>query len=273
MAKEVVATIKLQIEAGQASPAPPVGPALGQHNVAIMDFVRQFNDKTGKMEAGTIIPVIITVFKDRSFTFVLKSPPASYLLKKACGIAKGSGTPNQEKVGKVTQKQLEEIAKMKMPDLNGIEAAFQILSELPEVKIIALSMYCDRRFVINMLKAGAHGYLLKDCAFEELSQAIRVVMENKTYLSAGVAEIIVKEYVQPEPPPEQTAFSTLTPREREVLQLVAEGKSTSQIGELLYIGVKTVETHRWQIMQKLGIKNIAQLTKYAIREGLTPLEA
>jgi len=92
MAKEAVTSIKLQIEAGQASPAPPVGPALGQHNVSIMDFVRQFNDKTGKMEAGTVIPVIITVYKDRSFTFELKSPPASYLLKKACGIAKGSGT-------------------------------------------------------------------------------------------------------------------------------------------------------------------------------------
>jgi large subunit ribosomal protein L11 len=129
MSKEVVAMIKLQIEAGQASPAPPVGPALGQHNVAIMDFVRQFNEKTSKMEAGTIVPVIISVFKDRSFTFILKSPPASYLLKKACGIAKGSGTPNQEKVGKVTQKQLEEIAKMKMSDLNAndIEAAKKII--------------------------------------------------------------------------------------------------------------------------------------------------
>lgn len=129
MAKEVVAMIKLQIEAGQASPAPPVGPALGQHNVAIMDFVRQFNERTSKMEAGTIVPVVITVFKDRNFTFILKSPPASYLLKKACGIAKGSGTPNQEKVGKVTQKQLEEIAKMKMSDLNAndIEAAKKII--------------------------------------------------------------------------------------------------------------------------------------------------
>ncbi|NOR11725.1 MAG: 50S ribosomal protein L11 [Candidatus Aminicenantes bacterium] len=129
MAKQVVTMIKLQIEAGQASPAPPVGPALGQHNVAIMDFVRQFNEKTSKMEAGTIIPVIISVFKDRSFTFILKSPPASYLLKKVCGIAKGSGTPNQEKVGKVTQKQLEEIAKMKMSDLNAndLEAAKKII--------------------------------------------------------------------------------------------------------------------------------------------------
>ncbi|MFQ6109614.1 MAG: 50S ribosomal protein L11 [Candidatus Aminicenantales bacterium] len=129
MAKEAVATIKLQIMAGQASPAPPVGPALGQHNVNIMDFVRQFNEKTSKMEEGTIIPVIITVYKDRSFRFVLKSPPASYLLKKAAGIAKGSGEPNKEKVGKVTEKQIEEIAKIKMPDLNAydLEAAKKII--------------------------------------------------------------------------------------------------------------------------------------------------
>jgi len=129
MSKEVVATIKLQIVAGQASPAPPVGPALGQHNVNIMDFVRQFNDKTSKMEAGTIIPVIITVYKDRSYTFVMKSPPVSYLLKKAAGIAKGSGAPNKEKVGRVTVKQIEEIAKVKMPDLNAynLEAAKKII--------------------------------------------------------------------------------------------------------------------------------------------------
>ncbi len=129
MAKVVVSKIKLQIEAGQASPAPPVGPALGQHNVPIMDFVRQFNDRTSKMEPGTVIPVIITVFKDRTFTFVLKSPPASYLLKKAAGIAKGSGEPNKEKVGKVTRRQLEEIAKAKLVDLNAydLDAAVKII--------------------------------------------------------------------------------------------------------------------------------------------------
>jgi large subunit ribosomal protein L11 len=129
MAKEVTAKIKLQIEAGQASPAPPVGPALGQHNVNIMDFVRQFNDKTNKMEAGTIIPVVISVFKDRTFSFTMKTPPASYLLKKAAGIAKGSGEPNKEKVGKVTDKQIEEIAKQKMQDLNAydIDAAKKII--------------------------------------------------------------------------------------------------------------------------------------------------
>ena len=129
MSKEVVARIKLQIVAGQASPAPPVGPALGQHNVNIMDFVRQFNEKTGRMEEGTVIPVLITVFKDRSFTFAIKTPPASYLLKKAAGIAKGSGAPNKEKVGKITAKQIEEIAKLKMPDLNAfdLEAAKKII--------------------------------------------------------------------------------------------------------------------------------------------------
>jgi large subunit ribosomal protein L11 len=129
MAKEVKAKIKLQIEAGQASPAPPVGPALGQHNVNIMDFVRQFNDKTNKMEAGTVIPVVISVFKDRTFNFTMKSPPASFLLKKAAGIAKGSGEPNKEKVGKVTEKQVEEIAKQKMEDLNAydIDAAKNII--------------------------------------------------------------------------------------------------------------------------------------------------
>lgn len=129
MAKEVVSKIKLQIVAGQASPAPPVGPALGQHNVPIMDFVRQFNDKTGKMEEGTVIPVVITVFKDRSFNFIIKTPPASYLLKKAAGIAKGSGESNKEKVGKVTEKQIEEIAKVKMADLNAfdLESAKKII--------------------------------------------------------------------------------------------------------------------------------------------------
>ncbi len=164
------------------------------------------------------------------------------------------------------------IMDVNMPDLNGIEATRQILSEYPEVKVIALSMHADRRFVINMLKAGAHGYLLKDCAFEELAQAIRLVMANKTYLSPGVAEIVVKDYVHRVPGPSQSAFSVLTNREREVLQLMAEGKSTSQIAELLHISVKTVETHRQQIMHKLRIRSVAELTKYAIREGLTSLE-
>jgi large subunit ribosomal protein L11 len=123
--KKVKAQIKLQIPAGNANPAPPVGPALGQQGVNIMDFCKQFNAKTASMEAGMTIPVVITVFEDRSFTFITKMPPVSALLKKAAGIAKASGTPNKTKVGKITKAQVEEIAKQKLPDLNAhdLEAA------------------------------------------------------------------------------------------------------------------------------------------------------
>lgn len=128
MAKEIVANIKLQIPAGKANPAPPVGPALGQHGVNIMEFCKNFNAKTQK-EGDTIIPVIITVYNDRSFTFITKTPPASELLKKAAGIIKGSGKPNKEKVGKVSSAQVQEIAKTKMPDLNAadIKGAINII--------------------------------------------------------------------------------------------------------------------------------------------------
>jgi len=118
MAKEISAMVKLQIPAGKANPAPPVGPALGQHGVNIMEFCKQFNAATQKQD-GLIIPVVITIFKDRSFTFITKTPPASVLLIKAAGLAKGSAVPNKTKVGKVTAKQVEEIAKTKMPDLNA----------------------------------------------------------------------------------------------------------------------------------------------------------
>lgn len=128
MAKKVMAQVKLQCPAGQANPAPPVGPALGQHGVNIMDFCKQFNAKTQK-QAGLIIPVIITIYADRSFSFILKTPPAAVLLKKAAKIEKGSGIPNKVKVGKVTRSQLEEIAKIKMPDLNcnDLDAAVRIV--------------------------------------------------------------------------------------------------------------------------------------------------
>jgi large subunit ribosomal protein L11 len=122
MAKEVKSLVKLQIPAGKANPAPPVGPALGQHGVNIMEFCKQFNEKT-KGQEGSIIPVIITVYTDRSFTFIMKTPPASDLLKKAAGIIKGSGTPNKEKVAKVSVAQVQEIAPVKMPDLNAASPA------------------------------------------------------------------------------------------------------------------------------------------------------
>jgi len=120
MAKKVVGIIKLQIPGGQASPSPPVGPALGQHGVNIMEFVKAFNART-QDKVGTTVPVIITVYADRSFTFITKTPPASELLRKAAGVEKGSGVPNREKVGKVTWKQIEEIAKIKMPDLTAAD--------------------------------------------------------------------------------------------------------------------------------------------------------
>ena len=118
MAKKVKTQIKLQIPAGAANPAPPVGPALGQHGVNIMDFCKQFNDRTKNMEAGMTIPAVITVYEDRSFTFITKMPPVASLLKRAAGLAKASGEPNRNKVGKVTLKQAQDIAKQKLPDLN-----------------------------------------------------------------------------------------------------------------------------------------------------------
>ncbi len=128
MAKEVVAKIKLHIPAGQANPSPPVGPALGQHGVNIMEFCKAFNEMT-RDKQGVIIPVVITVYKDRSFTFITKTPPASVLLKMAAGVAKGAGDPLREKVGRVTKSQVREIAQQKMPDLNAydIETAMKII--------------------------------------------------------------------------------------------------------------------------------------------------
>ena len=128
MAKEITAKIKLQVPAGKANPAPPVGPALGQHGVNIMEFCKAFNARTQKM-GETIVPVIISVYSDRSFTFITKTPPAAELLKKAAGIVKGSGVPNKDKVGKVTRAQIKEIAQTKMPDLNAatVESAMRMI--------------------------------------------------------------------------------------------------------------------------------------------------
>lgn len=130
MAKKIEAYVKLQVPAGQANPSPPIGPALGQRGLNIMEFCKKFNAETKDMEAGTPVPVIITVFSDKSFTFIKKTPPATVLLKKAAGIESGSKTPHTQKVGKVTRKQLEEIAKVKMPDLNcnDLDAAVRLIA-------------------------------------------------------------------------------------------------------------------------------------------------
>lgn len=135
MAKEIKSIIKLHVTGGQANPAPPVGPALGQHGVNIMEFCKSFNEKT-KDKQGMVLPVVITVYRDKSFTFITKSSPCSVLLKRACGIAKASGTPNKEKIGKVTKAQVKEIAEMKMKDLN----ASDIESAMRTVKGTARSM-------------------------------------------------------------------------------------------------------------------------------------
>lgn len=129
MAKKVTAMIKLQVPAGKATPAPPIGPALGQHGVNIMGFCKEFNEKTAK-QAGLIIPVVITVYQDRSFSFILKTPPASVLIKKAVGIESGSGEPNKTKVGKISKAKIKEIAELKMPDLNAasIETAMSMVA-------------------------------------------------------------------------------------------------------------------------------------------------
>lgn len=159
-----------------------------------------------------------------------------------------------------------------MPDLNGIEATRRIISENPAVKLIALSMHSDKRFVAEMFKAGASAYLLKDCAFEELSHAVRVVTRGQVYLSPEIAGPVMQDYIQKLAHSEHSVSSILTAREREVLQLLAEGNSTRQMASTLNLSVKTVETHRQQIMNKLRINNVAELIKYAIREGLTSLE-
>lgn len=158
-----------------------------------------------------------------------------------------------------------------MPDLNGIEATRQIITNSPSVKVIALSMHSDNLFITEMLKSGASGYLLKDCAFEELARAIRSVMNGDTYLSPTISRAVIDDYLH-RISDNISNEDVLTNREKEVLQLLAEGKSTKQIAKALYVSTKTIETHRRQIMDKLNIHNVAELTKFAIRKGFTSLD-
>ncbi len=159
-----------------------------------------------------------------------------------------------------------------MPDLNGIDCARRILETRPQIKILMLSMHSDRRFVNEALKVGAKGYLLKDAAFQEVGEAIRAVMNDEIFLSSAVRDVVIGDYIRRLQDQESSVFSSLSAREREVLQLIAEGKGTKEIAAALHVSVKTIESHRKQIMDKLGLHSIAELTKYAIREGLTQLE-
>jgi two-component system response regulator NreC len=159
-----------------------------------------------------------------------------------------------------------------MPDLNGIEATRQIRSEVPGAKVVALSMHRDRRFIKGMLEAGALGYVLKESAFEEVAEAVRKVMTGHIYTSPKISDIVMEDYVRQLAQPEPQTESPLTPREREVLQLLTEGNSSKVIAEALNVSVNTVDTHRHRIMEKLDLHSVAELTKYALRAGLTSLE-
>jgi DNA-binding NarL/FixJ family response regulator len=159
-----------------------------------------------------------------------------------------------------------------MPDLNGVEAARQILGRNPAARVIALSMHRDKRYVTKMLEAGAAGYLLKSDAITELVRAIRAAMANQTYLSPEIAREVLDVYVRHPTHRKPPGAAQLTGREREVLQLLAEGKSSKEMAARLQLSVKTVETHRTRLMRKLSIHTIAELTKYAVREGLTSLD-
>jgi DNA-binding NarL/FixJ family response regulator len=160
-----------------------------------------------------------------------------------------------------------------MPDLNGIEATRKIVAASPHVKVIALSGHANQQFLREMLSAGASGYLLKSTAYEELARAIREVMNGRKYLSPEVARGVVDAYVQlARPQSAHPAFVVLTDREREVLQMLAEGRTTKEVADALGVSIKTTETHRRNIMEKLGIHSVAELTKYAIREGLTSVD-
>lgn len=195
-----------------------------------------------------------------------------------------AGEPDLEVVGDASDgRQAVQLAKrlkpdlvvmdISMPGLSGIEATRQILNELDRVRVLALSMHADPRFVAGALEAGAHGYMIKDCTSQELLECIRTVAGGGTYLSPQVAEVVVKGFVrrlgeETGTPP----ASVLTPREREVLQLLVEGHTVKAIAERIHLGVKTVETHRRNIMEKLGLKNLVDLIKYAMREGVVSLD-
>jgi DNA-binding NarL/FixJ family response regulator len=193
------------------------------------------------------------------------------------------GLPNMEVIGEAgdgrealqvatTTRPDVVIMDVNMPDLNGIEATRQLRVFLPEVKVIGLSMYSDRRFVAGMLSAGACGYLLKSAAFEELAKALQTVMAGDIYLSSKVTGVLVDDYIGHLAQEKRARSDVLTPREREVLQMIAEGRSSKDIASLLHVSEKTVHTHRQNIMEKLDLHSIAELTKYAIKEGLTSVE-
>lgn len=158
-----------------------------------------------------------------------------------------------------------------MPEMNGIEATRHIVAELPDTRVLALSMETDRRFVVEVLKSGATGYVLKDAAFSELALAIRRVAANETFLSSRISDLLIREFIQKIPEETAITYQILTPRERSLVQLIAEGKPMKEIAFSFDVSLKTLENQRYTLMKKLNLYSIAELTKYAVREGLTTL--
>jgi DNA-binding NarL/FixJ family response regulator len=182
----------------------------------------------------------------------------------------GNGIEAVQKALKLTPDII--IMDLNLPDMNGIAATRKILENRPESKVIALSMESDKRYIIDILGAGAMGYVLKDCFFAELASAIRTVAKGDNYLGPRITEMIIKDYLQRVPDSLPLSSSSLTQREREIVQLIAEGKNTKEIAASFGTSVKTIEVHRHNIMKKLDLYSIAELTKYAVREGLTSLK-
>jgi DNA-binding NarL/FixJ family response regulator len=196
------------------------------------------------------------------------------MLEKETDMAVVAQTDNGREVARLADKLNPDIVVLdiNMPDLNGIDAAKLIHKNNPDIRIIALSVHSGRRFVTGMLKAGAAGYLVKHCAYEELARAIRLVADNKFYLSPQIHGVVIKDCISNSPENQDAFSSILTPREREVLQLVAEGATSKDIAARLFVNIKTIYTHRQQIMTKLNLKNVAELTLFAVREGLVSID-
>jgi DNA-binding NarL/FixJ family response regulator len=196
------------------------------------------------------------------------------LLEKEKGLEVVGEAEDGRKAVEMVQKLQPDIVLMdiSMPHLNGVGAAREIASTVPNCKVIALSMYSGKKFVMEMLRAGASGFLVKDCLQEELITAIHTVAEKKVYLSPSIADIVAAESIRQTGTPATADSAALTPRERETIQLIAEGSSSKQIAAKLRVSVKTVDTYRQNVMKKLGVHSVAELTKYAVREGLTSLD-
>ncbi len=164
------------------------------------------------------------------------------------------------------------IMDLNLPEMNGIEATRRIMANLPETRVLAISMESDKRFIVEALIAGAKGYLLKDAFFAELAGAIRTVMAGDMYLGPKITELIIRDYLQRVPQDLPLTCTSLTTREREIVQLIADGRNTKEIAAVYGTSIKTIEVHRHKIMNKLNLHSIAELTKYAVREGLTSLK-